>query len=218
MGDPTVTEIDPRETFIAVIRDYLSAPSWAFGSYARTVAEQLLDKLTEAGVTVIATGDHPDAPAIIITRAQLASMTGLTLTPAFVERMDEVWPNSSIPEALDTIGESIAEETGAYPAWSDDETADHLLGSGAMTYPWWKDLVRRSDGTYLASIEHPDYPDGVPTSKAFTGGDARRVRDEILAGQHGVNERIVRDLRVDPDADAVDCLLQVLVLGEVVYG
>jgi hypothetical protein len=43
---------DPREGFIKVIRRFLSAPSWAYGSYARTIGEQLLGDLTKAGLAV----------------------------------------------------------------------------------------------------------------------------------------------------------------------
>jgi hypothetical protein len=159
-----------------------------------------------------------DQPAIVITRGQLAAMTGRHLTPEFVARMDEVWPNSSIPEALAIIADSIAEETGAYPEWDDQDVADHLTGSGATSYSWWRSLTRQADGTtYLVSGDNPD-DETEQVVRTVTADDVRRVRAEMLGDRHKVNDRVLRDLRDDPDADAVDCLLQVLVYGEVVYG
>lgn len=211
-----MTDQSPREGFIKVIGNFLSAPSWAFGSYARTIGEQLFDKLDEAGLTVTRTGNHPDAPAIVITRAQLASMTRRRLTPEFIAAMDEAWPNSSIPEALDVIADQFAEETGAYAEWDDAEVEDHLTGSGAGIWPWWKTIERSPDGRFFVEAEDPDNSDANVT-KWFTVDEVRRARDEIIAGQHGINDTTIRDLRDDADANAIDCLLQILVYGDVVY-
>lgn len=43
---------NPREGFIKVIRHFVSAWSWAYGSYAHTIGEQLHGDVAKAGLTV----------------------------------------------------------------------------------------------------------------------------------------------------------------------
>lgn len=49
-------------------------------------------------------------PGITITRGQLEDWAGRRLTDDEVERLDECIPNSSIPEAIETIVGSFASE------------------------------------------------------------------------------------------------------------
>jgi hypothetical protein len=46
----------------------------------------------------------------------------------------------------------------------------------------------------------------------------RQVATEVALGMHGLNDRIVDAVhRDDLDAGAVDCILQIILLGEVAY-
>ena len=48
-----------------------------------------------------------DRPGIILTRGQLEAWACRTLTDEEVEALDEAVPNSSIPEAIGTMADSI---------------------------------------------------------------------------------------------------------------
>ena len=48
-----------------------------------------------------------DGPGITLTRGQLEAWAGRELTDEEVEQIDEAIPNSSIPEAIDQIADSL---------------------------------------------------------------------------------------------------------------
>ena len=114
------------------------------------------------------------------------------------------------------------------------DTYDHTLGSGALSWPWW----RKSETTgvsaggeiaddWTATLVADDGNDG-ETSRTFGHaviiGTARRV----LAGGGGryVSDELRRQCEAlifsaddaDFDASTGDELLQIVVLGEVIFG
>ncbi len=103
--------------------------------------------------------------------------------------------------------------------WTNEEVDDNVLGSGVTTWPWWHSVDESPDGKgYVAVIEDPDNCEDTITFE-FSRSAVRTQVTKIMMGQSSANDRIVGYLRDDdPDADAMDCVLQLVVFGEIVYG
>lgn len=108
------------------------------------------------------------------------------------------------------------------PEWDDEQVDDIVMGSGAEVWPWYLDGIGQ---VMIAPGKYGDYTvelgldrDEVTVAR-FSRDDFRRVAREVAEGKHAVNQRIVDYiLNDDLDADAVDVVIQVIALGEVVYG
>lgn len=104
--------------------------------------------------------------------------------------------------------------------WTDEETDDNVLGSGADQWEWYDSAIEWDDVkcVYRVIMQHENDDDlSIPMS--FTRGKVRSTASEIMVGEHNLNDRIVGYFRNDdPDADAMDCLIQVIVYGKVVFG
>lgn len=108
------------------------------------------------------------------------------------------------------------------PEWTDEQVDDIVMGSGAETWPWYRDGIAQDvlgpgkygDYTVELGIEDDDV-----TAARFSRDDFRRVAREVAEGKHGVRQDI-RDyiLRDDLGADAVDVIIQIIVYGKAVYG
>lgn len=115
-------------------------------------------------------------------------------------------------------------------AWTDQEVEDHISGSGAGDSEWYWQLKRSSyepsgdpQGSpgrrfrFIVVIDDPS-GDNRQVTAVFAEDDFRRVAIEVMEGVHGANEEVRRAIRNDDlDAEAVDCIIQVIALGEISY-
>lgn len=109
--------------------------------------------------------------------------------------------------------------------WTDENIDDIVLGSGATSYEWWLDLTQIGD-VYFLTGENPeaDEDDDAPVAASFTRDEfATACRDALdgkwTAYMTGTGETAADYIRKDDlDADAVDCIFQMLVYKELVYG
>lgn len=105
------------------------------------------------------------------------------------------------------------------------DTWDHTIGSGALTFSWWAGMNDTDEWPAILRIDDPDDEDN-SVSAEVSHADVMRAARKIASGQVSANESIRRECRnllVDPDdadLDAVagDCVLQLAVLGDIVYG
>ena len=108
------------------------------------------------------------------------------------------------------------------------DVIDTLVGAGAETYEWYLQLDETHDGQIICEMETGAYePDkyghgvAVPLSVevTFTTSDAKAMVNEIIkekkAGWQVVQSAVDAD---DFDSDAVDVVLQHIVLGDLVFG
>lgn len=104
--------------------------------------------------------------------------------------------------------------------WTDEETDDHVTGSGADQWEWYRTSITGNESGYAVMMY-----DGMSTDPddakrfTFTRGKVRSVVTEIMMGKHNISDEYVRYFKNDdPDACAMDCAIQIIVYGEVVYG
>lgn len=110
-------------------------------------------------------------------------------------------------------------------AWTEENVDDIVLGSGATAYEWWLDLTQVGD-IYFLTGENPegDEDDDAPVSVSFTRDEFVTACQDCLDGKWiaymtGSGETVADYIRKDDlDADAVDCIFQMLVYKELVYG
>jgi len=102
-----------------------------------------------------------------------------------------------------------------------------VLGSGWETWGWWEDAVYSkgadwdSIGTITLTIANPDDEDSKPISKMLGVDDlAAALAKSISRGYRDscTGERIDLDVQGGFDACSSDVVLQIAVLGDVVYG
>lgn len=108
-----------------------------------------------------------------------------------------------------------------YVRWDDEETADTILGSGCLSeYPWWVDVKGYNEEIGKSfTITSWDETGQKKMVTEIRYSQLRAIARAIVAGKHGVNDRIINDIkRDDIDADSADCILQIAVFGQVVYG
>ncbi len=101
--------------------------------------------------------------------------------------------------------------------WTPEEAEDNILGAGADCWDWYVNLGEQGDG-FVVEMVDPDN-DGATVERIFTADEYIQVAEEIVAGKREANERIRGYIKNDDiDADAGDCILQILLFGTVVYG
>lgn len=124
--------------------------------------------------------------------------------------------------------------------WKD--TFDHMFGSGATSYSWWGELIfdgmqdngyDPTDNWSVTLICDDREKEGVVTKTVnheVVMEAAREVLRMYLSkepeGRPQVPHTVVRECAmllfdadyVDFDADSADCLLQIMVLGSIVFG
>jgi hypothetical protein len=91
-----------------------------------------------------------------------------------------------------------------------------VFGAGATQWPWWHsvDYMDGADwetpGTAMIGIEDPDDED-----RTIVGA----VTVDLLAKAYSkaIQENIIRDRYDDLDANSADIVLQIAILGELVY-
>lgn len=101
--------------------------------------------------------------------------------------------------------------------WTDEETDDNVLGSGADQWEWYDSAITVDhDGNYHVDMALPDNDD---KSKVytFTRGKVRTVVTEISMGKHNVKLSSQAGID-DMDAGDMDCVIQICAYGKVVYG
>lgn len=104
--------------------------------------------------------------------------------------------------------------------WTDEETDDNVLGSGASQWEWYITAIDFHDGKY-----HVTMYDGVTDSTddakefSFTRGKVRSTVTNMIMGKTNVNDRIRGYAKNDDmDADSMDCVIQIIAYGDVKYG
>jgi hypothetical protein len=122
------------------------------------------------------------------------------------------------------------------------DTYDHVLGAGAFTYSWWRKCETTGlDATGLDATDDwsatvtCDDGDGGTKTATFGHKDVIRMAARVIAAARSedcqpafqqISRSLVRDCRAlvfnadeaDFDAGTSDEMLQLLVLGEVVFG
>jgi hypothetical protein len=109
--------------------------------------------------------------------------------------------------------------------WTDQETDDNVMGSGCETWEWYETCIRLDPdrpGTYVVRMATPDSggtpSDGTATYR-FTRGKVRSTVTDMAMGRLPVNDTIRGYARRDDmDADSMDCVIQWIVYGEIVFG
>jgi len=106
--------------------------------------------------------------------------------------------------------------------WTDEETDDHVTGSGADQWEWYATYIGISDGNYTVFMY-----DGVSEDEEdrrlfrFTRGAVRSMVTKVMMGKTEI-QRGSRNYEAfkddDPDAVAMDSLIQLVVYGRIVYG
>lgn len=112
----------------------------------------------------------------------------------------------------------------------------HIIGSGALTYSWWRawrpeydyDLETNDAPEDWAGVLVAENPKGPGRIQVDLNGPAIRAAVNKIArgGVKDLNRIVVAECRnllwhpddADLDADAADQVLQVIAFGEVVYG
>jgi len=105
--------------------------------------------------------------------------------------------------------------------WSNEETDDNVLGSGADSYSWYPTPIElgKDFNGYLVMIDDPNGEEESIICRRVARPAIRRIVTEVIMGKHEVSARIRNYLRDDDaDADAMDCVIQIATLGEIVYG
>ena len=113
-------------------------------------------------------------------------------------------------------------------------TYDHMFGSGATSYSWWLgtkttgvDMERwKATDDWSVEVTADDGNDGETTVTVDHAAVLRAARQVIKEPPKYASEALVRECKnllfhadeADFDANSADELLQVLVLGGVVYG
>lgn len=99
-----------------------------------------------------------------------------------------------------------------------EEWEDHILYSGAETYPWWHEIWRNGSGDVVIEHKDPDstsYYTDAPERHYTTLEKLARTASEMAAEYEVIAEAIINE---DFDANAADLVLQYDVFGEIVYG
>jgi hypothetical protein len=99
-------------TIIHVVRNVATGEVNEYSSVDE--AQEKVSVLVGRGIPIVTSTYERDESAvngIVLTRHQLQAWAGRSLTAWDIERLDECIPNSSIPEAIETIVSS----------WPDDE-------------------------------------------------------------------------------------------------
>lgn len=98
------------------------------------------------------------------------------------------------------------------------ERLEWIMGSSGTMWSWWVDVERHGD--------NPDAPDSVTFTIENPSGDddiVKTVPARSIVRAFGTAVRTVPSMAGMPsveclDASSADCVLQIAVLGEVVYG
>ena len=102
------------------------------------------------------------------------------------------------------------------------EVIDTLVGSGAETYEWYRKLDITDEEQIVCRMETGDTTeDGkiITTTKTFSPSRAKSVVNSIIKEKKGGWQVVQSAVDADDfDSDAVDVVLQHIVLGDLVFG
>lgn len=103
--------------------------------------------------------------------------------------------------------------------WTDTETDDNVLGSGADAWEWYADAIEWDDVKNVYTVDMRDPDDADKSSvHTFTRGKVRSTVTEVMMGKHNICDEYVRYFKDDDvDACAMDCVIQIIVYGKVVF-
>lgn len=104
--------------------------------------------------------------------------------------------------------------------WTDEETDDNVMGSGADGWDWYQSYIAWDAGTSEYVVTMMDQNDEDNTAEyRFTRGKVRSTVTDMAMGKLPVNDRIRSYAQADDmDADSMDCVIQWIVYGEIVFG
>ena len=104
--------------------------------------------------------------------------------------------------------------------WDDEQTDKAVLNSGASTFPWYRsgiDIDPRS-GEYVVRMVDLGADQSRTKLARFSRTRVRRVVSQVMMGRYDVAAEIRADLQADAiDADAMDCVLQIIVYGQLAF-
>jgi hypothetical protein len=104
--------------------------------------------------------------------------------------------------------------------WTDEETDDHVLGSGASwTFDWYAEAYGTPTG-YVFTMLDPENTDPMFKDYTFTRGKVRTIVTQLMIGtpDHNVVDYLVQYLKNDdPDAAIMDCVIQICAYGKVIF-
>lgn len=102
--------------------------------------------------------------------------------------------------------------------WTDEQTDDAIIGSGALEYEWWVSADPIDGGYALSAYIDVDKNKWMRVQNV-SFAKMRRITQEIGWGKHNVRQEIVDMVKNDDlDADAADCVLQLCMFGTIIYG
>lgn len=106
--------------------------------------------------------------------------------------------------------------------WSDEDTDDNVQGSGATQWSWYQSSIEwdAEAGQYVVEMDDPNGPEEDSTAVyRFTRGKVRSTVTDMAMGKLPVNSTIRSYAQKDDmDADSMDCVIQWIVYGEIVFG
>jgi hypothetical protein len=104
-------------------------------------------------------------------------------------------------------------------------TQDHMLGSGALTFSWWRSAdIQGMDTPDWQTVITCENGDGGETTTTVTHAVVMAAARKVLASRpQYASDAFVRECRnlgdeADFDACTADELLQFIVLGAIVFG
>jgi hypothetical protein len=108
--------------------------------------------------------------------------------------------------------------------WTDEQCDDNVLGSGALRWEWYADGGITPAGVYEIEMWNGVEPKESADWRVFkfTHDKVRQVVTELLLGNHSVRGDLVTQLRgpadeISPDADIMDCVIQIIAYGKVLF-
>ena len=102
------------------------------------------------------------------------------------------------------------------------DVIDTLVGAGAETYEWYRQLDVTDDGQIICAMETGEYDsveEMATVTVTFSPTHAKLVVNAIIRDQRSGWRTVLCAVDADDfDSDAVDVVLQHIVLGDLVFG
>lgn len=110
-------------------------------------------------------------------------------------------------------------------AVSVDEVRSLISGTGALTWSWWGDVAQNPDGTFTFQHSDENSEDGVTDKRTTVTAEAIVAAASTWLTEQAQGEYMSGDIRDAIDEDLgyldsgeADCVLQMAVLGKLVFG
>mgnify|MGYP001607778436 FL=1 len=105
--------------------------------------------------------------------------------------------------------------------WTNEDTDDNVMGSGATQWEWYRSGIDFDADArqYVVTMEDPNAEEeGSEREYRFTRGKVRSTVTDMAMGKLPVNGDIRGYAQADDmDAVSMDCVIQWIVYGDIVY-